>query len=144
VSDGPFGDDPRDEEAREEEARDEESPEERLRFALQVLAAPFEEQREVNSASPTQVADFATDFDEARRLAAAFMSLGQDERGALFHLDQALQQVGDACTLDALRRDPVWEQVRDLAALALDAFDWPLDDDDDFDDDGVETAEELR
>lgn len=106
----------------------EEEPWQRLlRNALAVLALPPSEQACVFG--PACVAcELLNDFDHARRVALGnahdLSKVQQELLGQIDAVMQAMQQPDFECfNADVLRR-PAWQQLRELAAVALTAFGW--------------------
>lgn len=106
---------------------DDEPWERLLRDALAVLSLPPDEQVRVNG--PGCVAcDLLNDFDHARTVAIGNAPvLSEDQQALLDRIDAAMrgmQQPDVECFINEVVRRPVWQQLRELAADAMQAFGW--------------------
>ena len=107
---------------------------ERLRWALQALAAPAADQLRHTPAFAGQVEALAVDFDTwfgAVRSGAA-LSLSSGQLIALEAIDRRLARMSGREHVDlwgapALHTSPDWAEVRQLAAAALEALGWPVE-----------------
>jgi hypothetical protein len=104
-----------------------------LRYALQLLAASAADQL-----AHYQVADglickedeMALDFDNFSKSVHTYWTLTEEQNASLQELAYFLDSLGGQAnatfwTDEALVADPLWDQVRALAEVALAAFDWP-------------------
>jgi hypothetical protein len=107
---------------------------ERLRHALQALAATPEAQAELLSEFACEADELALEFDnwlkEAIAKYAAEMSA--EQVASLEAVDRLLDEMSgrhrtDLWTETALRDDGRWSRVRSLAFTALERFGWPAD-----------------
>jgi len=105
---------------------------ERLRHALQALAATPEEQAELLPEFVCEADELALEFDnwlkEAIAKYAAEMSA--EQIAALEAVDRLLDEMSgkhrtNLWTAAALRDDGRWSRVRSLACTALERFGWP-------------------
>ena len=104
----------------------------RLRWALQALAAPADDQLRRAPAFAALAESLAIDFDTwygiARRGSALPLSAAQQD--ALAAIDRRFARMSghehvDLWGADALRTAPAWAELRTLAAAALQALGWP-------------------
>lgn len=101
-----------------------------LREALAVLALPRDEQIRVNGPGPGCLAcDLLNDFDHARAVAlendAAILS---EEQRNLLERISAVMDTMESSDFECFNKDvvqrPVWQDLRVLAASALQSFGW--------------------
>ena len=103
---------------------------ERLKHSLQLLACPPEIQLRKFPDFVHAPDELALDFDNFRM---AFVSnfraeLTGEQLSCLDSIDQVLSQMPKDCfSPNAVTNSPEWRQIRQLAAEALKAFGWPLD-----------------
>ena len=105
-----------------------------LKWSLQALAAPPSEQLALFPDAVAQAEELVLDFDNS---AAAVRSrddreLSDAQLASLAAIDDQLATMSrlasevdaDMWSEAALRHDPNWGQIRELAAVALEAFGW--------------------
>ena len=108
---------------------------ERLKHALQALAAPAEVQLARYPEFVVKADELALEFDEALRLtlSAPRHGLSPEQLSYLVAIDTFLEKLGAgemrdwAWTDAAVRGGPHWAQLRAVAAEALRAFGWPVE-----------------
>ena len=115
-------------------APDPESVAQRLRWALQALAAPAADQLRHTPAFAAQAEELALDIDNWFSVvrAGTVLTLSTEQRSALETIDRRLSLMSGRENVDlwgpeALRNAPAWAELRRLAAGALAAFGWPVE-----------------
>jgi hypothetical protein len=104
----------------------------RLRWAVQALARPAEEQVQLYPDFTCKADELAIDFGDAAEpwLEAGRPGLTPEQSDALRALDDYLDAVSgggpnaENWVEDALYKSPVWQQIRSLARAVLAAFGW--------------------
>lgn len=104
---------------------------ERLKHALQLLACSSEIQLGKFPSFVHTPDELALDYDHFRSACIDnFRSELTDEQiSRLAAIDQLFLKIPkDSFSPEAVTKSPAWQQVRLLAAEALKAFDWPIED----------------
>jgi hypothetical protein len=105
----------------------------RFRWSLQALAAPAEVQLQLFPGFDWKVDELAIEFDQwyqvIKRRYALFPAKA---RKFLEDLNKKLDEISGPDNSrfwmeETLRTDSVWEAIRDLARLALNAMGWPIE-----------------
>ena len=103
---------------------------ERLKYSLQLLACPPEIQLEKFPAFVHGPDELALDFDNFRMACAGNFraELTGEQLSCLDSVDRSFSQMpADCFSPNAVTNSREWQQIRQLAAEALKAFGWPLD-----------------
>lgn len=108
-----------------------ESSLEQLKWSLQALASPAATQQSLFPTFVCVADELALDFDQWLRVATHRHTLAPEQTAALTALDELLARMSgrqheEFWTVPALESHATWQQIRDLAHRALDAFGWPL------------------
>jgi hypothetical protein len=100
-----------------------------LRWALQALAQPAAVQLQLFPKFVCKADELALDFDNWCAVVQGQQTLTTEQRSALQSLDSLLMTTSGRHNAphwsdEALRHDPLWEEVRELARNALASFGW--------------------
>ncbi len=103
-----------------------------LRWALQALAAPAEQQLQLFPSFVCVPDELALEFDQWLRAVAAEATFTAEQQVVLARLDERISAWSgpahpEVWTTTALATHPVWSDFRALACEALAAFGWPAD-----------------
>lgn len=102
---------------------------EQLKWSLQALALPAELQLQQFPDFVVVTDELMADFDNWWRAAASAHPFSLEQQSALRRLDEMFERMSKSAVPDLsiaaeLREHPSWQEVRELARHALEAFGW--------------------
>ena len=103
-----------------------------LRWALQALAAPADQQVQLFPSFVCIPDELVLDFDQWHRAAARDAEFSPEQQAALAQLEEAIDAWSGPAHADVwseatLATHPVWFDFRSLASNALAGFGWPTE-----------------